>query len=83
MFRGMKIKVHAKAGAKEERVVPPEPQLMPDELPVYKVHVKEPAKEGKANAGIARALARHFGISESQVHLLSGATSRHKIFKIE
>lgn len=78
----MRIKVHAKAGAKEEKVVPPEPQLMPDDLPVYKVHVKEPAEEGRANAGITRALAKHFGVLESEVRLLAGSASRHKIFKI-
>lgn len=78
----MRIKVHAKAGAKEEKVIPPEPQLMPDDMPVYKVHIKESAKEGKANAGITRALAKHFGVPESEVRPLSGATSRHKIFRI-
>lgn len=78
----MRIKVHARAGAKEEKVIPPEPQLMPDDMPIYKVHVKEPAKEGKANAGITRALAQHFGVPESEVRLLSGATSRHKVFKV-
>lgn len=47
------------------------------------VFVQERAIEGAANKKVAELLAKHFGVSKSQVSLKSGARSRHKIFLIK
>jgi len=70
-----KIFVKAKAGAKKESV-------LKTGVSEFKIAVKEPAKEGKANEAVARVLAEYFGIALSRVRLLSGFTSRQKIFEI-
>lgn len=49
----------------------------------YKVSVKEPPIEGRANRAIIKVLAEYFGVSVSQVSLVSGYASRNKVFNIE
>jgi len=71
----MKISVKAKAGAKKESVL----KISTSE---FKISVKEPAKDGRANEAIARALADYFEVAPSRVLLLSGFTSRQKVFEI-
>lgn len=46
------------------------------------VYVRERAVEGKATEAVVRALAEHFGVPRSYVELVSGASSRHKRFKV-
>ncbi|MBX5489315.1 MAG: DUF167 domain-containing protein [Mycolicibacterium hassiacum] len=46
------------------------------------VYVPERAVDGKANAAVVRLLAEHFGVSRSEVELVSGATARLKRFRI-
>ena len=72
----MKIFVKAKPGARKEFVE------KIDETN-FVVAVKEPAKEGRANWAIERALARHFKVSPSQVRIISGQKSRQKLVEIE
>ena len=50
---------------------------------VYIIYTKAPAIEGRANAAAIKLLAKHFGVSKSQVRLLRGATSKHKVFNID
>jgi hypothetical protein len=45
--------------------------------------VKEPPIRGKANRAIINVLADYFNVSVSQVVLLSGFSSREKIFNIK
>jgi len=71
----MRITVHAKPSAKEERIT-----SVGDAE--FNVAVKEPPREGRANAAIARALAEHFGVAQSRVRLISGFASRTKTFDI-
>jgi len=71
----MKIFVKAKPNAREEKLV------KVDETH-FVVAVKEPPIKGKANAAIARALAEYFGVPPSFVSLVSGFTSREKVFEI-
>ena len=47
-----------------------------------KVRITAPPVEGKANAHLARFLAKAFGVPKAQVHLSSGANSRNKRFRI-
>ena len=72
----MKIFVKAKPGARKEFVE------KIDETN-FVVAVKEPAKEGRANWAIERALAQHFKVSPSQVRIISGQKSRQKLVEIE
>lgn len=46
------------------------------------VKVREPPKEGKANQAVIKLLAEHFGVSQSQVKILSGFRSRNKVIEI-
>ena len=90
----MKILVKAKTKAKEEKVermgqptlgfngLKENTQNAP-ETPSYKVSVKEAPEHGRANDAIARLLAKYFKITLSDVHLVSGQTSKQKIFDIE
>ena len=72
----MKIFVKAKPGARKEFVE------KIDETN-FVVAVKEPAKEGRANWAVERALAQHFKVSPSQVRIISGQKSRQKLVEIE
>ena len=47
-----------------------------------KVYVKAAPEGGKANVTVARLLAEHFHVTSSAVRLVSGATSRKKMFEI-
>lgn len=46
------------------------------------VYTKAPAVEGRANLAAIELLAKHFGVSKSQVELIRGHASKHKVFKI-
>lgn len=49
----------------------------------YKVSVKSPAKEGKANEEAIKVLSDYFNIPKSDICLAKGGKSRTKIFKLE
>jgi uncharacterized protein YggU (UPF0235/DUF167 family) len=44
---------------------------------------EEPPVHGRANAAISKALANYFKVSSSQVRLISGFSSKQKVFEIE
>lgn len=71
----MKLFVKAKPGSKAEKVE------KIDETH-FRVSVKEPPREGRANAAILRALADYFSVSPSRIAIISGHTSRDKIVEI-
>lgn len=48
----------------------------------FAVAVKEPPRGGKANQAIVKALAEHFGVSFSRVVLISGFSSKQKVFEV-
>ena len=52
------------------------------ELAVYKVSVKEAPINGKANEAIIEALAEYFDTAKSNINLISGQSSKQKIFEI-
>lgn len=94
----MKILVNARPRSKVERVTRIDQQSalgleelgIPAEivnkrtptLPVYKVWIKDAPIEGKANEAIVRVLAEYFNISKSSIRLVSGQTSKQKVFEI-
>ena len=71
----MKIFVKARPLAKEEKIE------KIDEIN-FIVWVKEPPKGGKANRAIIKALALYFNVAPSCVNLVSGFSSKQKVFEI-
>ncbi len=53
-----------------------------NEIPVYKVAVKEPPVDGKANKAVVKALASYFEVAPSLVSLVSGVSVKQKVFEI-
>lgn len=49
----------------------------------FKIAVKEPARNGKANDAIRKVLARFFRVSQSAVMLKSGTKSKTKLFILQ
>lgn len=83
----MKIFVKVKPNSKKEsveRVTQPTLDLesSKSEMVEYKVSVKEPPIQGKANEAVIKALAKYFDVAPSLVHLHSGATAKRKVFNI-
>lgn len=78
----MRISVKVKPGAKIEKVEKISEQLLSEKEADFKVWVKEPAKEGKANKAVIKALAKYFGVSKSAVNIISGAAAKQKIVEI-
>jgi len=85
----MKIIVKAKTRAKVtkvERVDQPVLDLGEKkgktELVTYKVSVKEAPINGKANDAIIEALAEYFDTAKSNITLVSGQSSKQKVFEI-
>jgi len=70
----MKIQVKVKPNSKTNEVN--------QEADSFVVKVKEPAKEGRANQAVARILAQHFGVPQTQVKILSGFKSKNKVVDI-
>jgi len=71
----MKIQVKVKPNSKTEE--------LSREGNSFIAKVKEPPKEGRANQAVIRLLAEHFGVSQSQVNILSGFRSRNKVVEVE
>jgi len=71
----MKLYVKVKTGARDDFV---EQVGLED----YEVRVTARPIEGKANEAVIEALALHFNTAPSNIRLLSGGKSRHKIFEI-
>lgn len=71
----MRIFVKAKPGAVKDKV-----EKINSET--FRVATTEPPMQGKANRAIAQILAEYFETAPSNVILVSGFTSRNKIFDI-
>lgn len=72
---GAAIVVKVVPGASRDRVV----GVLGDAL---KITTAAAAEKGRANAAVARTLARTLGVSPRNVELVSGATSPRKEFRI-
>jgi uncharacterized protein (TIGR00251 family) len=49
---------------------------------VLKVRVREPAREGRANAAVERLLAECIGVPRNSVRVVRGAASRNKLVEV-
>ena len=47
------------------------------------IRVKAPARENKANEAAISVLSDYFNVTKSSIRLVSGRTSRNKIFDVE
>ena len=70
----MKIQVKVKPNSRTEE--------LSREGNSFIVKVKESPKEGKANQAVIKLLAEHFGVSQSQISILSGFRSRNKVIEV-
>jgi len=66
------ILVQAKPNAKQNKI-----EKISDQ--VYKVWLKAPSQEGKANQLLIKLLADYFNISPSQITIKTGKTSKTKV----
>lgn len=71
----MKIFITAKPGSKKSEVK----EINPTH---FIVSVKEPPVQNRANRAIIELLANYFSVSPSNVEIVSGAFSKHKIIEI-
>jgi hypothetical protein len=70
----MTIKVKVIPRAKKEKI---------EEIEgVFKVHIKAPAIEGRANKRLIELLSEHFGIKKYDISIVKGETNRDKILEI-
>jgi hypothetical protein len=81
----MKIIVNIKANAKENKIDPPIEKIGEAGKIVneYKIFVKEPAREGKANEAIIKLLAKHFDVPRSKINIVLGFKNKKKIINID
>lgn len=70
----MKIQVKVKPNSRTEEVS--------QQSGSFIVKVREPPREGKANQAVIRLLAKHFGVPQSHVRILSGFQSRNKVIDV-
>jgi uncharacterized protein YggU (UPF0235/DUF167 family) len=49
---------------------------------VYVVRVKELPVEGRANRAVLKLLAKHLGVPESRLRIVSGLTSKNKVIEV-
>ena len=70
------VTIIVKPNAREECVE----KIAENEL---RVCVKAPAKEGKANAAVLKAVAEYFAVAPSRVVLLHGARGKRKIISVD
>lgn len=73
---GVTLTLHVQPGAKRTEFA----GLHGDAL---KLRLAAPPVDGKANASLLAFIADQLGVSKSQVRLVSGETSRHKILRID
>ena len=71
----MRYEVFVKPGSKKGPLV----EVTADGLTVF---IPEKAHDGEANTALVKLLAKHFGVSKSQVEIIRGAHSRHKLVEI-
>ncbi len=71
---GMKVAVSVKTRGREEKVE--------KTATGYKVSVKVLPVDGKANEAVRKLLAKHLGVPPSSIELVSGHTSKNKVFAV-
>ena len=76
----MKIRAKIKPNSKKGPLVVKNNDEMGE---FFEIFVREPAVEGKANAGVVKILSEHFGVAKTRISLEKGSKSKFKIFEIK
>ena len=76
----MDVTIRVKPGSRKGPLVE---ALEGDPAASLTVFVRERAVDGAANAGVVEALAAHYGVPRSRVHILRGESSRVKRVRID
>ncbi|MBM7830879.1 uncharacterized protein YggU (UPF0235/DUF167 family) [Agromyces cerinus] len=76
----MDVTIRVKPGSRKGPLVE---ALEGDPAASLTVFVRERAVDGAANVGVVAALATHFGVPRSRVHILRGESSRVKRVRID
>lgn len=71
----MRIFIRANPGAAKQKI-----EKINNET--FRVSVVEPPMQGKANKAIVEVLAEYFDVAPSSVKMVSGFSSRNKVFEI-
>ena len=58
-------------------------QIVGREGDAVKVRLKAPPVDGKANEALVKFLAETLGVTRSQIEIVAGHASRHKVVRIE
>lgn len=72
----MKISVIVRPNSKKELVEKIDEKTL-------QVHVKEPAKENKANIALINLLSDYFKVPKSKISIVAGMKTKHKIIEIK
>ena len=72
----MKISAHLKPNSRHRE------EVVVGSDGTYIIYTKAPAIEGRANVAAVKLLAKYFGVPQSRVRLVRGATSKYKTFDI-
>ena len=72
----MRKRIKVKPKAKQQR-------LIHEDDGSLTVHLKSSPVDGKANAELIKLLAKEFGVTQSQITLKSGLSSRQKLVDIQ
>lgn len=71
----MKIEVISHPNSRQEKII----ELIPGKFEVW---VRQPAIENKANKEIINLLSGYLNVNKSNIKLIKGKASKHKIFEI-
>ena len=71
----MRYEIFVKPGSKKGPLV----EESPEGLTIF---IPEKAHDGEANGALIKLLAKHFNVSKSQVEIIRGNHSRHKLVEI-
>ena len=66
------------------KVIPKSSRNQVEEIEAFhlKVKLRVPPVEGKANEALCEVLADYFGLKKSEIRILKGLNSRHKLVEI-
>jgi uncharacterized protein YggU (UPF0235/DUF167 family) len=70
----MKISVTVKPKSREEKIIKTDNN--------YVVYIKEQPIENRANIAVVKSLARYFDMPKSNISIITGYKSKHKIIEI-
>ncbi len=77
----IQVKVYPGSGREEISLFTPVKALGEkiNQIPIYKVYLKKPAKDNKANIELIKLLSKYF---KSQIRIIKGLKNRKKVIEI-